>query len=160
MTTSLEDRIDALDDYKAVQILNEYANRLFEGLETAPEDLMAGVTPELKSTEFYRKAQSLTPEEREQPLSEAESAEVARELLSSFARDAALAPTLEATLDDYKDERLLVGAILATGVAVSMIIVAATVTAKGNIKGIEFEKKAADATLVGAAGKVITGVAV
>lgn len=156
MTTSLEKRIEQLDDYTVVQIINEYANRVFEGLETTTEDLMRGVTPELKDTELFQKAQTLTPEERDRPLSEAQSAELARELLTSFARDATLAPTLEATLNDYKDERLLVGAILATGVAVSMIIVAATITAKGTVKGIEFEKKAADATLVGAAGKIFS----
>ena len=149
MSTSLQERIEQLDDYKAVQLLGEYSNRLFEGLETELEEMLDGVPPELKDTELFQQAQSLSQEERDRPLSESRSAELARDLLRYFAQDPSLAPSLETTMNEYKDDRLIVGAILATGVAISMIIVAATTQAKGEIGGVKFKKTIANADLVG-----------
>ena len=66
-----------------------------------------------------------------------------------FARDPVFAPSLAEALDEYEDNNLFVGEILATGVAVSMIIVAATTTFQGKIgKSIVVGKKAADASLI------------
>ena len=50
------------------------------------------------------------------------------EILRGFAEDASFAPSLSQALEEYRDNTLMAGEILATGVALSMIIIAATTT--------------------------------
>jgi hypothetical protein len=90
----------------------------------------------------------MSSKEQSRPLAEAESAALSRELLLGFARDPIFAPSLEEALDEYQDEELLVGVILATGVAVSMIIVASTTKFKGKVGNFKVEKEVADANFI------------
>ncbi|MHC4946814.1 MAG: hypothetical protein ACYTG1_00935 [Planctomycetota bacterium] len=140
MDSTLPDRLRQLDDHKAVRLLDQYASRLFDGMETTPQELLAGVVPELRDSPIVRGAETMSADERDRPLSTAQSVDLARQLLDCFARDPDLAPSLEETLDEYRDDTLLVGAILATGVAVSMVIVAATTTFKGRVGKFRIEK--------------------
>jgi hypothetical protein len=144
----LRNRIDELDDRKAIRVLEFYAARIFEGMQTSPQAMLNGIPQEFKERAPFERALELSGRERARPLPEAESAVLARELLHGFARDPAFAPSLAKALDEYHDDRLLAGAILAIGVAVSMIIVASTTAFKGRVGGFEVTKETADATFI------------
>lgn len=126
MSEQLYERIQQLDDHTSIRLLEAFSDRVFEGMETPVGEMVNNVIPEVKNTAFFQQALSLSEAEQSRPLPEQQSAEIARTLLLVFALDPDMAPVLAQTLDDYRDDRLMVGAILATGIAVSMIIVAAT----------------------------------
>jgi hypothetical protein len=155
MTAQLIDRIQQLDDHTAIRILEHFAGQVFEGLETPVDVMVDGVVPEVKNTEFFNYALNLTETEQSQPLTTQQSAEVARMLLMYFAPDPVLGPALTLTFNEYKDDQLMVGAILATGVAVSMIIVAATTQLDGQIGGMRIKKGAATPKQIEALSKLI-----
>ncbi len=70
------------------------------------------------------------------------------EILRGFAEDASFAPSLSQALEEYQDNTLMAGEILATGVALSMIIIAATTTFKGKVGAIEVAKEVASPRLI------------
>lgn len=90
----------------------------------------------------------MSRKESTRPLPETESVLLARELLIGFASDPVFSPSLAQALDEYSDNTLMVGEILATGVALSMVIVASTITLKGKIAGMEIGKTVVDTKLV------------
>ena len=148
MSEELLKRIDELDDRKAIRVLEFYSMRIFEGMETSPEEMLAGIPEEFKNLAPFESVLEMSGKERGKPLPETESVLLARELLRGFARDPAFAPSLLKALDEYKDDTLLAGAILATGVAVSMIIVASTTAFKGRIGNFKVTKEKASASLI------------
>jgi len=148
MTEHLLERIDELDDRKAIRVLEFYSTRVFQGMKTSLEEMLDGIPKELKNRAPFDHVREMSGKERAHPLPEADSAVLARELLYVFARDPAFAPSLAEALDEYQDDKLLVGAILAIGIAVSMIIVASTTTCKGRVGSFEVTKKTADANLI------------
>jgi len=148
MMENLLNKIDELNNRKAIRALEFYSARVFKGMESSPEEMLDGVPEEFKNRAPFDRALKMSNKERAQTLPEAESAALARELLRTFARDPVFAPSLAEALDEYRDDKLLVGEILATGVAVSMIIVAATTTFKGKIGSFVVSKKEADASLI------------
>lgn len=148
MTELLRKRIDELNDRKAIRVLEFYSARVFEGVETSPKKMLDGIPNKFKDRAPFERVLKMSGKERARPLPEAESAVLARALLHVFAQDPAFAPSLAKALDDYQDDNLLAGAILALGVAVSMIIVASTTAFKGKIGGFEVTKNTADAGLI------------
>ena len=148
MNEILLKRIDELNDLKAIRALEFYAERVFEGMKSSPEEMLDGIPEEFKNRAPFERALKMSNKERAQPLPEAESVALTRELLRVFALDPVFAPSLAEALDEYQDDTLFVGEILATGVAVSMIIVAATTTFKAKIGNFEIIKKEADASLI------------
>lgn len=148
MTENLLKRIDELDNRKAIRALEFYSARVFEGMKSSPEETLDGVPKEFKNRAPFERVLEMSSKERARPLSEAESAALTRELLYVFARDPIFAPSLAEALDEYQDDKLLVGEILAIGVAVSMIVVASTTTFKGKIGSFEVSKEVADASLI------------
>jgi hypothetical protein len=149
MTENLLKRIDELSNLEAIRAFEFYAERVLEGMESTPEKAIDGIPEEFKDNALFKRALEMSDEEGAHPLPEAESVALTRELLRIFARDPVFAPSLAEALDEYEDNNLFVGEILATGVAVSMIIVAATTTFRGKIgKSIVVGKKAADANLI------------
>jgi hypothetical protein len=148
MSEGLIKRIDELDDRKAIRILEFYSKRLLEGIETAPEEMLAGIPEEFKDRAPFESILKMSGKERAKRLPEAESVLLARELLRGFARDPVFAPSLSKTLDEYQDDTLIVGELLAIGLAVSMIIVASTTTFKGRIGNFEITKGIADASFI------------
>ncbi len=148
MSEDLLKRIDELDDRKAIRVLEFYSARVFEGVETSPEEMLDSIPEEFQGRAPFERVLEMSGKERAHPLPEAESAALARELLCGFARDPAFAPSLVEALDEYQDDKLLAGAILATGIAVSMIIVASTTTFKGKVGNFEVRKETADASFI------------
>lgn len=148
MSENLVERIEDLNDRKAVRMLEFYSARVFEGMETSPKDMIAGIPTEFREQAPFDSVLEMSSEEQSRPLTETESAALSRELLLGFARDPIFAPSLEEALDEYQDEELFAGAILATGVAVSMIIVASTTKFKGKVGDFKVEKEAADANFI------------
>lgn len=148
MMENLLKRIDELDDRKAIRVLEFYAGRVFEGMKTSPKELLDGIPKEFKSRVPFERVLDMSAKESDRPLPEAESAVLARELLHVFARDPVFTPSLAEALDEYKDDKLLVGAILATGVAVSMIIVVSTTAFKGKVGTFEVTKETANASFI------------
>ncbi len=148
MSDELIKRIDELDDQKAIRVLEFYSKRLFEHIETSPEEMLAGIPEEFKDRAPFESILQMSRKERAKRLPEAESVLLARELLRGFARDPAFAPSLLKALDEYQDDTLIVGELLAIGVAVSMIIVASTTTFKGRIGNFEIRKRLADAKFI------------
>jgi len=148
MTQNLLNRIDGLDDRKAIRVLEFYAGRVFEGMNSSPEEMLEAIPAEFKNRVPFGRVLGMSGKESARPLPEAESAVLARELLRVFARDPAFAPSLAQALDEYRDDKLLVGAILAVGVAVSMIIVASTTSFKGKVGDFDVVKETADPSLI------------
>jgi hypothetical protein len=148
MSEDLLKRIDELDDRKAIRVLEFYSTRIFEGMDTTPEEMLAGIPEEFKNCAPFERVLEMSGKERAKPLPETESVLLARELLRGFARDPAFAPSLLKALDEYQDDTLLAGAILAIGVAVSMIVVASTTAFKGRIGNFEITKETADANFI------------
>lgn len=148
MSEDLLKRIDELDDRKAIRVVEFYSTRIFEGMETTPEEMLAGIPEEFKDCAPFESVLEMSGKERAKPLPETESVLLARELLRGFARDPAFAPSLLKALDEYQDDTLLAGAILAIGIAVSMIIVASTTEFKGRIGNFEITKETADANFI------------
>jgi hypothetical protein len=144
MSVLLAERIEGLSDYQAVRLLEQCSERVFDGLVTPGDELVLGVADQLRESPELGAALGLTPAQRDAPLSEAVSAEVARALLRRLAEDPDLAPLVEKSLDEYRDDELMVGAILATGVAASMVIVAATTQLEAKLgDDVVIKKKAA-----------------
>ena len=148
MSEDLLKRIDEFDDRRAIRVLEFYSARVFEGAETFPEKMLEGIPGEFQGRAPFERVLKMSSKERAHPLPEAESAVLARELLCGFARDPAFAPSLVEALDEYQDDKLLVGTILATGVAVSLIIVASTTAFKGRVGNFEITKETADASFI------------
>ena len=148
MSEELLKRIDALDDRKAIRVLEFYSARVFDGMETSPEKMLDSIPKEFQDRAPFGRVLAMSGKERARSLPEGESAELARALLCGFARDPAFAPSLAEALDEYRDEKLLAGAILATGIALSMIIVASTTTFKGKVGNFEVRKETADASFI------------
>jgi hypothetical protein len=148
MSEELIKRIDELDDRKAIRVLEFYSKRLFEGIETSPEEMLAGIPKEFKDRVPFESILKMSGKERAKRLPEAESVLLARELLRGFARDPVFASSLLKTLDEYQDDTLIVGELLAIGLAISMIIVASTTTFKGRIGNFEIMKGPADANFI------------
>lgn len=148
MTHNILERIDELDDRTAIRVLEFYSARVFEGMTTSPQELLDGIPAEFKNRAPFEHVLEMSGKEGARPLPESESAVLARELLYVFARDPAFAPSLAEALDEYQDDKLLAGAILATGVAVSMIVVACTTTFKGRVGRFRVVKETADARFI------------
>jgi hypothetical protein len=148
MTENLLKRIDELDDRKAIRVLEFYSARVFEGMKTSPQEMLDGIPEEFKDRAPFERVLEMSRKESVRPLPEAESAVLARQLLYVFARDPAFAPSLAEALNEYRDDKLLVGEILAIGVAISMIIVACTTEFKGRVGTFQVTKETADASLI------------
>jgi hypothetical protein len=148
MTENLLQRIEELNDRKAIRVLEFFSARVFEGMQSTPEELLEGIPEEFKGRAPFERVLKMSSKERARPLPEAESAALTRELMYVFARDPVFAPSLAEALDEYRDEKLLAGEILAIGIAVSMIIVASTTTFRGKIGSFVVNKKEADAGFI------------
>lgn len=158
MSTKLINQIHRLDDQTAVRVLESFSSKIFDGLETPVDVMLDGVVPEVKDLTFFQQAMNLSPVEQNRPLSEEQSVEIARGLLMTFAEDPALSPVLSETLDEYSDDQLMVGPILATGVAVSMVIVAATTSLRCNFKNFEIIKDPTTPAQINAIAKLLEGI--
>lgn len=148
MSKNLLERIDELDDQEVIRIFEFYSARIFEGMETSPEEMLAGIPMEFKDRAPFESVLKMTGKERAKPLPEADSILLAGELMRGFAQDPAFAPSLLRAMDEFHDDTLMVGTILATGVAVSMIVLASTTAFKGRIGNFEISKTTADANFI------------
>ena len=148
MSAGLLERIDELDDRKLIRVLEFYSVRLFEGVETSPLEILGGIPAEFRERAPFERVLEMSGRERAHPLPETESVALAGELLRGFARDPTFAPSLAQALDEYRDDTLMAGVNLTTGIAVSMIIIAATTTFRGTVGSFEVAKEAADASLI------------
>jgi hypothetical protein len=148
MREHLLKRIDELDARQAIRVLEFYAARVFEGMKTSPQEMLDGIPAEFKDRAPFERVLEMSGKERARPLPEADSAVLARELLYVFAGDPTFAPSLAEALDEYQDDKLLAGAILAIGVAISMIVVASTTAFRGRVGNFEVTKERADATFI------------
>ncbi|WP_317930276.1 hypothetical protein [Halioxenophilus sp. WMMB6] len=148
MSASLIRTIEAMDDRTRVRVLEEFASQLFEGMDSNPEQIIAAIPASYQEAVAFNEALAISDEQWQQPLSQAASAALAKDLLLGFAADPAMADALQQVVDRYRDDALLAGTILATGVAISMIIVACTTKFKGTVGSFEISKEAADPELV------------
>jgi len=155
MTQQLPKRIAELDDRKAIRLLEFYAARVFEGSNTSPQEMIEGIPEELREQAPFGRVLEMSGKERARPLPEGESATLARKILSVFAQDPAFAPSLAQALEEYRDDKLLLGEVLDTGIALSMVIVACTFQFKATIGPITIIKTPADAGLIKAIAEVI-----
>lgn len=80
----------------------------------------------------------------------AESMRVVRALLGALAADPATAPALVATWREIEedDSLVVVETIIAVGLLANLTLLVATTGVKAKIKGVQIEKKAADADMV------------
>lgn len=129
-------------------MLEFYATRIFEGSNTSPQEMLDGIPEEFKDRAPFGRVLTMSRNEHAHPLPESESTVLARELLQGFARDPVFASSLAEAFDEYQDDELMVGEILATGIALSMIIIASTTAFSGKIGRFRVEKKTADASFI------------
>jgi len=137
----LLNRIDELSDRKAIRFLEFYAERIFTGTETSPEEMINNIPEKFKKHHVFDFALNMSRSDSNKILHEDESIKISKVLLRGFAQDKSFAPSLEQSLNEYQDDKLMAGSILAMGVAISMIIVASTTTVKGKIGDFEIVKE-------------------
>jgi len=145
---SLLERVEMLSDRKAIRILEFYAERLFQGLTTSPEEIIKNVPEAFKGHPIFEFWLNMSRSDSNKVLSETDSILLAKDILRGFAMDSSFAPALEDALNDYHDDKLMAESILAFGIAISMIIVASTTTLEAEIKGCKIEKKEANVKLI------------
>jgi hypothetical protein len=119
--------------------------------------MLDGIPAELKAQAPFEHVLKMSGKERARPLPEGESARIARDILAVFAKDPAFAPSLAQALEEYRDDKLLAAEILATGTALSMVIVAATTTLEVTIGKVKIKKTTASADLLKSITELVVG---
>jgi len=147
MNEQLLKQIDAFSDVRCIKFFNFFAEELMNGIEE--ENLQTKIQGDLKQSSEIKKISDMNPKLMSQDLSYTDSAFMARKLLIYFAKDDLLSKVLGKAFDEYKEEEdLFAGAVLAIGLAASMVIFSATTEIKGKILGMDFNKTKADPELV------------
>ena len=146
MTNTIE-RIKALDDFQVVLFFNYFSQKVFAGLNSSLEDVLAGVPESIRNTNSFAQIERLAAEDIQDNLNPKQSALIARQVLLGLAADETFERIIATALDRF-DDRELGGNMINAAIAVSMILVTATTAVEGEVLGIKFVKSTADAELV------------
>lgn len=157
MREELVRRLETLDDFQAVRLLEYFSNQLLEGLETPYEEVKAGLPDDFREGGPVAVFETLSAVERSDRLTPEASVQAARALLRILAEDEALAPALQEAMDTYRDDKMMALEILAVGTAVSMVIVAATSSFEGKIGKVKIKKDNATPGQLRALAKLLKG---
>lgn len=130
-------RVRALEDGSAVRFLDHFGRQLLSGLQTAPADVVAGVADQAAADPDLDGLVNLPAEARGDALPPERAVAFARQMLDRFAHDPRYAPALERALDDWHDDYLGMGEILAKGFAASMLMLAANHRVEIDLLGIK-----------------------
>ena len=155
--SSLKDKINALDDFQVVRFFEYFGQELLSSAEVSPEQIKAGIPDSIRTITGFAELESITPRQAKHTLDLGTSAPlVARTILLSLADDEALAPVLQEAVDTYSDEELPADVVLAVGVAVALILIAATTEFEVEIWGMKIKKSQAKRELVEAIMKGVS----
>ena len=141
-------RIEAFNNARVVRFFKYFSQKIFSGLDSSLEDVLAGVPDSIRNTDSFAQIEQLASEDIQDNLNLEQSALIARKVLLSLATDETFEQILDTALDRFDDSELGAGNIIAVGAAVSMILVTATTAVEGEVFGIRFKKKTADTELV------------
>jgi hypothetical protein len=125
-STSLVDRIQAMDDFEVVRFMNHFGNALLNNTELSYEEALANVPEETRSLPAFAQIENITPEKEESYLSTDDSAKLSRHLLLAMSQDPSMAPMLESELNTFRDDKLMVEVILAVGFVINLTLIVAT----------------------------------
>ncbi len=142
------DKINNLSDFQVIRFFKFFSDEMLSGVNSSLEEIQTGILEPIKQKDEFLKLESLLYSNAEENLNPEQSALIARKLLFIMAQDDTLEPLLTAALNEYHDDELGAGNIIAVGVAISMILVSATTALQGTAFGVEFRKETADAELV------------
>jgi hypothetical protein len=131
MENELKAKINSMSDTQVVRFFEHFSNQVFAGSTTDFQEMKDNIPDELKDLDVIAAAESASEEKLEMALSPAESVVFARSILNMWADDSKLSLILKEALSTYRDNEMVVGTILAAGIALSMVIF--TSTHKANI---------------------------
>lgn len=148
---STVERVEAFSDLEVLDFFESFSQKILAGLDDnySLEDAIAGVPNSIRNTDSFAQIEQLASEDISANLTPKDSAEIARKVLINFANDEKLERILEAALSEYKGyQKQGEPKILEVAKAVSMVLIAATITIHIEYDNIEIHKKEADPELV------------
>lgn len=106
--------VQEADDFSIVRAFEQFHNQLVSGLRKSPEELLSSQSVELNDTFDSEKLEWLIIN-KDRQLSPEDSVKAARLLLDQFASDPNFSELVVESLQEWEDDRQLVGEILALG---------------------------------------------
>src|SRR3954453_17949670 len=153
--TMLETRVRGLKPIQQISLGQAIVARLYKDSE-AVEQAAQALDPALRDDPAFTRLAAEAAGDPSAKLDTELSGRVAETFLLAAARDPDLSPLLAAELDAFRDEKQFVETALAIGLAISMIIVAATTRIEYSDGKLKILKTTASPELVKAA-VAITG---
>jgi hypothetical protein len=149
MVTNMVEKLNALDDFHAVEFLQHLSQMLLDGVVDDVDRLLEGVPSYFREKPEYVVIKNLALGETEAELTDAESVAISRQFLKVLAQDPAISPLVEQAWETYSGMTLDASkTILSTALAAVMIIFAATSEAEFRVGDATFKKEAASPELV------------
>jgi hypothetical protein len=146
----IETRLRALKPIQQVALCQAIVARLYRDSEAVQEAAQA-LDPALRDDPAFARLAAEAAGDPSAKLGAELSGHVAETFLLAAASDPDLSPLLGAELDAFRDEKQFVETALALGLAISMIIVAATTRVKYSDGKVTIDKTTASPGLVKAA---------
>lgn len=130
MSQKLVERIKTMDDFRVVRFFVHFSQKLFDEVDISQEQLLSQVPEEIRNTKELLPAFDLSPDAKKTMFKSEDAVICSRSILEALAQHPGFEETLEKALDEYRDDDMFAGVILALGLAASMIIMAATTKLK------------------------------
>jgi hypothetical protein len=147
--SALKEQISAFDDFQVVRFFEYFGQELLSSAEVSQEQIKAGIPDAIRAITGFAVLESITPDQAKHTLDLETSAPlVARTILLNLADDETLAPLLQEAVDTYSDEELPADIVLALGVAVALVLIAATTEFEAEVWGMKIKKSQANRELV------------
>lgn len=143
-TLTARERLESMDDFQIVRFFQYWSGSLCDGAVTEYEAIVDGVPPEISGSAVFTSISELTQEQAAASVHPADSVRLARAVLEPLASTPEVGPTIEAALDSFHDEKLVVDVILAVGLVTSVLLIVSTVEFEGKIGPITFKKGKVD----------------
>lgn len=135
--TSVKERIQQMDDFQLLRFFEHFSKEIFGGLQNDLGEIQAGIPPDVQAIPEMDQLAEMDAARALQQLPKEQAVYYARSILVYWAADDQLSQILAAVLDNYKDDEMAAGVILAIGTALSMILVSSTANFKVKIGGFE-----------------------
>ena len=154
MSEKLIEQIKHMSDSEAVRFFRYFSDQLMDGAPDELDDIVKGIPPDIRHSEPVSILLSMPPEKEEALLGPDKSAAVAKMVLTELAKDKSIAGAMQESMAGYSDDELVAVTILALGVAISMMIIAATTRFQAKIGNVEIVKEAATPDQLSSIGKI------
>jgi len=123
--TTIE-KIQQLDDFKVLRLYEHLSTLLFEATDADVATLTQHMPADIAATPEIQQVQKADEAVFEEPMDNTEAVAFARQSLTLLATDPATEPLIADTLQNWKDDSMIAGTILAIGAAISLVMLLAT----------------------------------